>query len=71
MKNSKEISQLLNINQKKIKPQDSLYKYTWDSMAMISLISLLEKKSKKKININKMRDLQTVVDLDKFISFYL
>lgn len=71
MKNSKIIAQLLNSNIKKIKSSDSLHKYTWDSMAMISLISLIEKKSKKKIDVQKIRDLAKVMDLDKFLSIYL
>lgn len=70
MKNKKLIEQLLNSRDKKIKSTESLHKYTWDSMAMISLIGIIEKKNKKKINLEKLKKLKSIGDLDKFVSEY-
>lgn len=70
MKNRNLIDQLLNSKKKKINLSDSLHKYTWDSMSMINLISIIENKSKKKVNLKKLRNLETIKELDKFISEY-
>ena len=71
MKNIKIINTVLNCSGKVLKNSQSLDKYTWDSMAMISLISILEKKTKKKINVQNLRKLKNIQDLDKFISIYI
>jgi len=47
---------------------DVVTKYTWDSMAMITLISLIEDMYKKKIKVSSIRSIKTIQDLDDVIS---
>lgn len=69
MKNTKLIASVLNTKKtKEIKPERDLHDFTWDSMAMITLISIFDEKFKKKIKPDKIRTLKTIGDLDKFIS---
>lgn len=69
MKNSKLIAQILNIkNIKKININSNLDNFTWDSMSMITLISILEEKYKKKIKTSSIRLIKTIKELDDLIS---
>ena len=67
MKNIKIISEILEENKKKIKKEDKLDQYNWDSMAKINLITLINEKYKKNINIQKLQSLRNIDDLDKLI----
>jgi acyl carrier protein len=67
MKNLKIISEILEENKKKIKKEDKLDQYNWDSMAKINLITLINEKYKKNINIQKLQSLRNIDDLDKLI----
>lgn len=69
LKNLKIVNQILK-TKKKISKNQQLNNFVWDSMAMIELITILEKKSKKKINTNQIRGLKNIDDLDKFIEKY-
>ena len=69
MKNIKLIASIIKIKKLNgIKPGKNLSDFNWDSMAMISLISIFDEKFKKKINPDKIRNLRTIGDLDKFIT---
>ena len=67
MKKLKIISEILEENKKKIKKEDKLDQYNWDSMAKINLITLINEKYKKNINIQKLQSLRNIDDLDKLI----
>jgi len=67
MKNLKIITEILEENKKNIKKEDKLNQYNWDSMAKIDLITLINKKYKKNINIQKLQSLKNIEDLDKLI----
>ena len=67
MKNFKIISEILEENKKKIKKEDKLNQYNWDSMAKINLITIINEKYKKNINIQKLQSLRNIDDLDKLI----
>jgi acyl carrier protein len=67
MKNFKIISEILEENKKNIKKEDKLNQYNWDSMAKINLITFINEKYKKNINIQKLQSLKNVDDLDKLI----
>ena len=67
MKNLKIISEILEENKKNIKKEDKLNQYNWDSMAKINLITLINEKYKKNINIQKLKSLKNIDDLDKLI----
>ena len=67
MKNFKIISEILEENKKKIKKEDKLNQYNWDSMAKINLITFINEKYKKNINIQKLQSLRSIDDLDKLI----
>ena len=67
MKNFKIISEILEENKKNIKKEDKLDQYNWDSMAKINLITFINEKYKKNINIQKLQSLKNVDDLDKLI----
>ena len=69
MKYSKIISKILNIkNIKQINPKNIVANFTWDSMAMITLIAIIEEKYKKKIKVSDIRSIKTIQDLDDVIS---
>ena len=56
-------------NKSKISETKSLDQFNWDSMAMIMLISILkEEYNKKNINLKKLRLIETITDLDNFIT---
>jgi len=67
MKNIKIIIEILEENKKNIKKEDKLIQYNWDSMAKINLITIINEKYKKNINIQKMQSLRNIDDLDKLI----
>jgi acyl carrier protein len=67
MKNFKVISEILEENKKNIKKEDKLNQYNWDSMAKINLITFINEKYKKNINIQKLQSLKNIDDLDKLI----
>ncbi len=73
MKHITLIQKLLNEkNKKKLAGKKNLDEFIWDSMTMITLISMLrEKYNKKNINLEKMRSLKTISDLDNFINSYI
>ncbi len=69
MKNFNEIKEILDIkSKKKINDKQFLEDFNWDSIAMINLISLANKKYKKKINGENLNKLSTLKDLDNLIS---
>lgn len=68
MKNIKIIAEILETNKSKLKPNLNLSNYIWDSMSQIKLITLLSDKNKKNINPQKLKNLKSVLDLDKFIT---
>ena len=67
MKNIKIIIEILEENKKNIKKEDKLNQYNWDSMAKINLITIINEKYKKNINIQKLQSLRNIDDLDKLI----
>ena len=62
------ISEILETKKTKLKANGKLSDYVWDSMSQIKLISLLSSKYKKKVDIQKLKKIQSVTDLDKLIS---
>ncbi len=72
MKHINLIQKILNEkNKKKISEKKKLDEFVWDSMTMITLITILKDKyNKKNINLKKMRSLKTILDLDNFINSY-
>ena len=46
---------------------NKLNQYNWDSMAKINLITVINEKYNKNINIKKMQSLKTIHDLDQLI----
>ena len=67
MKNIKIISEILEENKKNIEKTNKLNQYNWDSMAKINLITVINEKYNKNINIKKMQSLKTIHDLDQLI----
>ena len=70
LKNLKLIQKILNEkNQKKLTSSRNLDDFIWDSMSMITVITILKDKYKKKnINVQKLRSLKSISDLDKFLT---
>tara|TARA_B100000073_G_C23520255_1_gene487592 strand:+ start:286 stop:507 length:222 start_codon:yes stop_codon:yes gene_type:complete len=62
------ISEILETKKNELKADAKLSDYVWDSMSQIKLISLLSSKYKKKIDIKKLKKIQSIIDLDKLIS---
>jgi acyl carrier protein len=67
MKNIEIISEILEENKKNIEKTNKLNQYNWDSMAKINLITVINEKYNKNINIKKMQSLKTIHDLDQLI----
>ena len=70
LKNLKLIKQILNENNKtKLIGSKNLDDFTWNSMTMITVITILKDKYKKKnVNVQKLRSLKSLSDLDKFLT---
>ena len=69
MKNLNEIKKILEISSnKKFSEKKLLEEFNWDSLAMINLITLANKKYKKKIIGEDLSKLTSLKDLDNFIS---
>ena len=70
LKNLKIIQRILNENnKKKLNATKNLDDFTWDSMSMITVITILKDDYKKRnINVQKLRSLKSISDLDKFLS---
>ena len=70
LKNLKLIKQILNENnKKKLIGSKNLDDFIWDSMTMITVITILKDKYKKKnVNVQKLRSLKSLSDLDKFLT---
>ena len=69
MKNLNEIKKILEISSnKKFSEKKLLDEFNCDSLAMINLITLANKKYKKKINGEDLSKLTSLKDLDNFIS---
>ena len=70
LKNLKLIQEILNEkNQKKLVSSKKLDDFVWDSMSMITVITILKDRYKKKnINVQKLRSLISISDLDKFLT---
>tara|TARA_B100000242_G_C42785498_1_gene365497 strand:+ start:159 stop:386 length:228 start_codon:yes stop_codon:yes gene_type:complete len=70
LKNLKLIQEILNEkNQKKLVSSKKLDDFVWDSMSMITVITILKDRYKKKnINVQKLRSLVSISDLDKFLT---
>ena len=69
MKNLNEIKKILEISSnKKFSEKKLLEEFNWDSLAMINLITLANKKYKKKISGEDLSKLTSLKDLDNFIS---
>jgi acyl carrier protein len=67
MKNIQIITTILEENKKKIKRTDKLNQHNWDSMAKINLLTIINEKYKKNVNIKKLQSLKTIDDLDQLI----
>ena len=67
MKNIKIISEILEENKKNIEKTNKLNQYNWDSMSKINLITVINERYNKNINIKKMQSLKTIHDLDQLI----
>ena len=70
MKNEAAIFKIFNIKKKNksINGKKLLVDFSWDSMAMIALISLIDEKYNKNLEASKLRSLETLDDLDKLIT---
>ena len=67
MKNIQIIATILEENKIKIKRSDKLKQHNWDSMAKINLLTIINEKYKKNVNIKKLQSLKTIDDLDQLI----
>ncbi len=69
MKHIKIITKILEEKEKKLEPHCNLNNFVWDSMAKINLITYINEKYNKNINIKKMKSIKTVKELDELINF--
>tara|TARA_A100000164_G_scaffold379069_1_gene422373 strand:+ start:1199 stop:1423 length:225 start_codon:yes stop_codon:yes gene_type:complete len=68
MKNLKIISEVLETTKTKLKYNSKLEDFIWDSMSQIKLLTIINKKFKKDIDLKKLKKIKMVNDLDKLIN---
>lgn len=61
------IATILEVKKEKIKLDHNINLYNWDSMAKINLITAINKKYKKNIDVNKFQKIKTIKDLNSLI----
>ena len=52
----------------KLKYNSKLEDFVWDSMSQIKLLTIINKKFKKNIDLKKLKKIKMVNDLDKLIN---
>ena len=68
MKNLKIISEVLETTKVKLKYNSKLEDFVWDSMSQIKLLTIINKKFKKNVDLKKLKKIKMVNDLDKLIN---
>ena len=67
MKHINIISKSFNLDKKKIKKNDKVEKFNWDSMTKINLISNVDEKFSKALDHTKLNKIINFKDLDELI----
>ena len=68
MKNLKIISEVLETTKVKLKYNSKLEDFVWDSMSQIKLLTIINKKFKKNVDLKKLKKIKMKNDLDKLIN---
>ena len=68
MKNIDIIAEILETKKSKINKNSKLEEYVWDSMSQIKLLTYLSSKLKKQVNVEKIKKIKTILELDNFIN---
>jgi acyl carrier protein len=68
MKNIDIIAEILETKKSKINKNSKLEEYIWDSMSQIKLLTYLSSKQKKQVNVEKIKKIKTILELDNFIN---
>jgi acyl carrier protein len=68
MKNLKIISEVLEAKKSELKENSKLDDFIWDSMSQIKLLTILNEKHGKVLNVQKLKKLKTALDLDNLIN---
>jgi len=68
MKNIDIIAEILETKKSKINKNSKLEEYIWDSMSQIKLLTYLSSKLKKQVNVEKIKKIKTILELDNFIN---
>ena len=68
MKNLKIISEVLETTKVKLKYNSKLEDFVWDSMSQIKLLTIINKKIKKNVDLKKLKKIKMLNDLDKLIN---
>jgi acyl carrier protein len=68
MKNIDIIAEILETKKSKINKNSKLEEYVWDSMSQIKLITFLSSRLKKQVNVQKIKKIKTILELDNFIN---
>ena len=67
MKHLNIISKSFNLDKKKIKKNDKVQNFNWDSMTKINLISRVDEKFSKTLNHTKLEKIIYFKDIDDLI----
>lgn len=67
MKHINIIAKSFNLDKKKIKKNDKVEKFNWDSMVKINLISNVDEKFSKTLNHTKLEKIIFFKDIDDLI----
>ena len=68
MKNIDIIAEILETKKSKINKNSKLEEYVWDSMSQIKLLTYLSSKLKKQVNVEKIKKIKTILELNNFIN---
>ena len=67
MKHINIISKSFGLGKSKIKPNDKVDNFNWDSMTVISLITILNDRYSKNIDLKKLKKIVYFKDIDHLI----
>jgi acyl carrier protein len=67
MKHLNIISKSFGLGEKKIKAEDKVENFNWDSMTVINLIGILDDKFSKSLDLKKLKKIVYFKDIDELI----
>ena len=61
------LADIFEMDPSEVGPDTSLEEVTWDSLAMVSTIALFDELFNQSVNVEKLKNCQTVGDIEKLV----